>query len=251
MSSEHPAHKVTSLLQSPRVGGLFGLGWFALFAVGGIALQGEPPGYDAPISEIRDFFSSHGQRYLVGDYIAEIGFVLLFLPFVAVLRGLLGRAEGGLQVRSRLAFVGAVLLVVLGGGATAFLDAVALGRAGPELSDSTIRALLLANAVAIAALGVAAALFVLSASIVIWDTGVLWRGLAVVGAGAGVLLITGAAFPIEDDADGILWTVRFASFIALAIFVLLSSVALLSGADRLGLPARVNADNLAEHQARS
>jgi hypothetical protein len=230
MSSERPAPTSAALLRLPRVGGMFGLAWFVFFAVGGIALQGEPPAFDSPISEIRDFFSEHGERYLVGDYIVDLAFVLLFLPFVAVLRGLLGNAEGGLQLRSRLAFAGALSLVVVGGAATTFLDAVALGRAGPELSDSTIRALLYADAVAIAALGVAAALFVLAASLVIWTTGVLWRWLAVVGAGAGVLLITGAAFPIERDANGVLWAIRFASFISLAIFVLLSSIALLSKA---------------------
>jgi hypothetical protein len=238
MSSQRPAPKSAALLRWPRVAGMLGLAWFVLFAVGGIALQGEPPAYDSPISEIRDFFSDDGQRYLVGDYIVNLAFVLLFLPFVAVLRGLLGDAEGGLQIGSRLAFAGALALVVLGGGATAFLDAVALGGAGPELSDSTIRALLYADAVAIAALGIAAALFVLAASFVIWTTGVLWRWLAMVGAGAGVLLIIGAAFPIEQDANGVLWGIRFASFISLAVFVLLSSAALLSSAESQAQPAR-------------
>jgi uncharacterized protein (UPF0548 family) len=219
-------------LRSPRVAGVLGLAWFVLFAIGGIALQGEPPAYDAPISEIRDFFNDTGQQYLVGDFIADLAFVLLFLPFAAVLRGLLGDAEGGQQTGSRLAFAGAVALVVIGSGATTFLDAVALGGGGPELSDSTMRALLYADTVAIAALGLPAALFVLAASRVIWTTGVLWRWLAVIGTVAGVLLITGAAFPIEQDANGVLWGIRFASFLSLAIFVLLTSVAQLSKASR-------------------
>jgi hypothetical protein len=215
-------------LRSPRMAGVLGLAWFVLFGIGGIVLQGEPPAYDAPISEIRDFFNDNGQQYLLGDYIADLAFVLLFLPFAAVLRGLLGDAEGGQETESRLAFAGAVALVVIGSGATVFLDAVALGGGGPELSDSSMRALLYADAVAIAALGVPAALFVLAASRVIWKTGVLWRWLAVMGTVAGVLLITGAAFPIEQDANGVLWAIRFASFISLAIFVLLTSLAQLS-----------------------
>jgi hypothetical protein len=234
MPSEPPA-PTAAPMGSPRVAGALGLAWFVLFAIGGIALQGEPPAYDAPIREIRDFFGDGGRQYLVGDYIVDLAFVLLFLPFATVLRGLLGDAEGGQQTGSRLAFAGALALVVLGGGATAFLDAVALGGGGPELSDSTIRALLYADAVAIAALGVPAALFVLAASLVIWTTGVLGRWLAVIGALAGVLLITGAAFPIEQNANGVLWGIRFASFISLAIFVLLSSIALLSS-DRPQVP---------------
>jgi hypothetical protein len=46
--------------------GVFGLAWIVLFALGGIALQGRPPAYDAPIGETRDFFASHGARYPLG-----------------------------------------------------------------------------------------------------------------------------------------------------------------------------------------
>jgi hypothetical protein len=237
MPGEHRA-PTEARLRSPRVAGVLGVAWFVVFAIGGIALQGEPPAYDAPIPEIRDFFNDNGQQYLVGDYIADLAFVLLFLPFAAVLRGLLGDAEGGQQTGSRLAFAGAVALVVIGSGATAFLDAIALGGGGPELSDSTMRAMLYADAVAIAALGVPAALFVLAASLVIWTTGVLWRWLAVIGTVAGVLLITGAAFPIEQDANGVLWGIRFASFISLAIFVLLTSLAQLSSGRSHVVPTR-------------
>jgi hypothetical protein len=65
-----------------RVTGAFGLGWFVLFAVGGIILQGEPPPFDQPVAEAREFFAAGGGRYLVGDYIAGLAFVLCFLPFV-------------------------------------------------------------------------------------------------------------------------------------------------------------------------
>jgi hypothetical protein len=48
---------------------------------------------------------------------------------------------------------------------------------------------------------------------------------------SNVLLITGAAFPIEQDANGVLRGIRFASFLSLSIFVL-TSVAQLSNASR-------------------
>ena len=50
-------------------------------------------------------------------------------------------------------------------------------------------------------------------------TAVLRRWLAVVGVLAGVLLAIGTAFPIAGDPTGPLWTIRFLSFIALAVFV--------------------------------
>ena len=160
-----------------RITGFFGLGWIVLFALGGIALQGQPPPYDAPIGETRDFFAAHGGRYLWGDYIAGLAFVLCLLPFVVGLRSVLGAAEGPPQIGSRLVLVGGVATVVVGDAATAFLDALALG--GPDrYSDATIRLLLQLDAVAIAAIGLPLALTAISAAAVIWRTGVLPRWLA-------------------------------------------------------------------------
>jgi hypothetical protein len=158
-----------------RIAGVFGLAWIVLFAVGGIALQGEPPAYDAPVGEARDFFAAHGERYLWGDYIAGFGFVLCLLPFIVGLRSLLGDAEGGPQIASRLVLVGGVATVIVGDAATAFLDALAVGSTPAELPDSTIRLLLVLDAVAIAAIGLPMALTAISAATVIWRTGVLPR----------------------------------------------------------------------------
>jgi Domain of unknown function (DUF4386) len=211
-----------------RVTGAFGLGWFVLFVVGGIVLQGEPPPFDQPVAEAREFFADGGERYLVGDYIAGLGFILCFLPFVVGLRGLLGRAEGGLQIGSRLLLVAGVTTVVIGDGATVFTDTMALSSGAAELDDSTIRALLDANAVAIAAIGLPMALFAFAASAVVWATGVLPRWLAGIGLIAGVLHVAGAAFVIEGEPDGVLFTLRFMGLIAFGLFVLLTSINMLA-----------------------
>jgi hypothetical protein len=214
-----------------RLAGLFGLGWFVLFAVGAIVLQGEPPAYDASLAEVRQFFTDHGTRFLVGDYLAGLAFLLLFLPFVVGFRSLLGAAEGGPQIASRLVLVGGLATVLVGDTATVFQDTLALGAANPELQDATVRAFLYANAPAIAAIGLPAALFTLAASVVIWTTAVLWRWLAVVGVLAGVLLVVGAAFPLAGDPTGPLWTIRFLSFIALLVFVVAASIGMLLRAE--------------------
>src|SRR3954468_971617 len=109
-----------------RTVGLLGLGWLLLFAVGGPALQGRPPGYDTPPAQLREQFQEHAMRYLTGDVIAGIGFCLFLVPFSALLPDALGnRARGGW---ARLASSGAVGLSVAGGTATSFLDAVAIAR---------------------------------------------------------------------------------------------------------------------------
>jgi tryptophan-rich sensory protein len=211
-----------------RVTGVFGLAWIVLFAVGGIALQGEPLAYDAPVSEARDFFAAHGERYLWGDYIAGLGFVLCLLPFVVGLRSLLGAAEGGPQIASRLVLVGGVATVIVGDAATAFLDALAVGNTPAELPDSTIRLLLVLDAVAIAAIGLPMALTAISAATVIWRTGVLPRWLAPLAATSGLLSIVGATFVAADDAEGPLFFMRFAGLITFGVFVAATSVHLIS-----------------------
>jgi hypothetical protein len=210
-----------------RLAGVCGLGWFVLFAVGGIILQGEPPAYDQPIAEVRQFFADHGQRYLVGDYLSDLAFVFLFLPYVVGLRSRLGAAENGGQIGSRLVFGGGLATVVVGAASTAFLDAVALADGGSALNDSTIRALLYADAVAIAGIGMPAALLATAAAVVILRTRALPWWLAPVGAGAGGLLVVGSAFPVEGNANGVLWTIRFIGFISFALFVVLTSLNLI------------------------
>jgi hypothetical protein len=97
-----------------RLAGLFGLGWFVLFMVGAVVLQGEPPASNASLAEVRQFFTDHRTRFLVGDYLADLAFLLLFLPFVVGLRSLLGAAEGGPQIAARLVLVGGLATVLVG-----------------------------------------------------------------------------------------------------------------------------------------
>ena len=212
-----------------RVTGVFGLAWIVLFALGGIALQGQPPAYDAPIAETRDFFAAHGDRYLWGDYIAGLAFILCLLPFVVGLRSVLGAAEAAPQIASRLVLVGGIATVVVGDAATVFLDALALGGAPAELPDTTIRLLVELDAVAIAAIGLPMALTAIAAATVIWQTGVLPRWLAPVAALSGLLHIVGAAFVAADDADGPLFFTRFAGLITFAVFVAAVSITLIRG----------------------
>jgi hypothetical protein len=227
----------TASFQWQRITGFFGLAWIVLFALGGIALQGQPPAYDGPIGETRDFFAAHGDRYMWGDYIAGLAFILCLLPFLIGLRSVLGAAEGPPQIASRLVLVGGIATVIVGDAATAFLDALALAGAPAELPDTTIRLLLELDAVAIAAIGLPMALTALAAATVIWQTGVLPHWLAPVAALSGLLHIIGATFVAANDADGPLFFTRFAGLITFAVFVAAASISLIRGpstASRLG-----------------
>lgn len=230
---ERPAARTQGFEVAPtrgwrRATGMFGIAWLVLFAIGGIVLQGEPPAYDQPPDVAREFFTARADRYLLGDYIAGLAFILCFLPFIVGLQSVLGAAEGGPRIASRLVFAGGLTTVIVGDGATAFLDAVALGDGAASLDDSTIRGLLNANSVAIAAIGLPMALTAFAAAAVIWTTAALWRWLAPLAALAGLLHVAGALYVIPNDGNGPLFFARFAGLICFALFVILTSINLAS-----------------------
>jgi hypothetical protein len=205
-----------------RIVGLLGLSWLVLFAIGGPVLQGRPPGFDTPVLELRAQFQQHATRYLAGDFIAGVGFCLLLVPFAAFLPDALGVvARTGW---ARLASSSAVGLTVAGGTATSFLDAIAIAHGAPQLDDSTLSMLMYANSAGIAFLGLPAATFAAAAGALAWLAGA--RGLAVLGWLAATLLLAGAAFPL-GEANGPLWTIRFAGFVILAAFIAATSIMLL------------------------
>jgi hypothetical protein len=211
----------------PRLIGLLGIGWFALFLVGAVMLQGEPPPNDAPISQVREYFRDHGGRYLVGDFLAGCAFALLLLPFAAMLPRALSVPNRLSPVWSHLTISGAAALVAVGGTATSFLDAVAMTRGDPRLDDSTLTALLYANSATIALIGLPTAVFATAAATLVWHSSAP-RAIAVLGWVAAAFLVLGAAFPIDTDARGPLWTVRFFSFLDFPAFILATSVTLLT-----------------------
>src|SRR3972149_8157913 len=107
-----------------RVGGVAGILFLIMFIVG-IVVRGEPPTFDDPVDEIRDWFTDNGEQYLIGDYLTTLAFVFFFLPFLASLRGLLASAEGGPAGWSRVTFAGGITFLGFGAGARPFWGALA------------------------------------------------------------------------------------------------------------------------------
>ncbi|MEU0563193.1 hypothetical protein [Dactylosporangium sp. NPDC006015] len=212
-------------LANGRWVGLLGIGWFVLFLLGAAVLQGEPPPAGAPVAEVRDFFHAHGTRYLAGDYVAGCAFMLLLLPFGALLPRALHLPDRPLCSYVTTGAVAA--LVTVGGTATSFLDAVAMAHGDTRLDDSTVTALLYANSAGIALIGLPAAVFAAAAATLLRHAR---APLATTALGwlAAALLTTGAAFPLAGPDHGPLWTVRFVSFLTLAAFVLATSAHLLT-----------------------
>jgi hypothetical protein len=117
-------------------GGISGLLFVIILIVVGAGIQGGAPVYDEGVDEIRAYWVDDGGSYLTGDYILGLAFFLLYIPYLVALRTLLGNAEGGSQICSRIAFVGGLMVIVL--AATAAVSWTTLALAAEQLSDESI-----------------------------------------------------------------------------------------------------------------
>lgn len=215
-----------------RLGGVDGLIWVALFIVGGFILQADTPMRGDDIDDIRQYFLDDGTKYLVGDFVLGVAFIIFYLPYVIAFRWFLGSAEGSPPIWSWFAFSGGILAVVMGFLGGIFWSALALGlEDNPELDDASIRLMMDLNAVCFAGVTIAVGLFVGSAGFVIFRTGVLWRWLGVLGLVASVMLVVGSAWPIEGDDEGALATIAFIGLPLTLLFVVISSVGMIMRTD--------------------
>jgi len=207
-----------------RVGGVAGILFLIMFIVG-LVVQGEPPSFDDPVDEIQDWFTDNGEQYLVGDYIITLGFILFYLPFVASLRGLLAAAEGGAAVWSRVAFAAGILVMIFGATASLFWGALAFGFGVAEEGDEgTVKTLMYLDHYAFSQLPMIVATFLLGSSLVIWQTGVFWRWLALIGLVAAVLAVISGLGILDSDPEGVLSGLGFIAFPLTGLWLLLVSI---------------------------
>jgi hypothetical protein len=211
-----------------RVGGYFGIAFIVLFIVAVVVqevLAGGPPAYDEPVEEIRTFWEEEGQGFLIGDYLFSLTYLLFFLPFIVGLRALLGRAEGGGQIFSRVTMLAGILALALLGAGTATWTTLAFGA--ENLADDFVVGLMYMNAAAWSLTSMPLGVLLLAASVVIFTTGVLWRWLAIFGAIVGILAIVAPLSILDDDPEGPLAFVGFIAFLGLAIWVLATSIGMI------------------------
>ena len=210
-----------------RVGGVAGILFLIMF-IAGFVLQfvlGEAPAFDKPDEEIRDWFTDNGEQYLVGDYLVGLSFVLLFLPFLSSLRGLLASAEGGPAVWSRVAFAGGLLFLIFGATASVFWGALAYGfGVRGDADGGTIRTLMYLDVAAWNTVPLAFIPFALGSSLVILQTGVLWRWLALIGLVTAVFAAIGGLSYLDSDPEGTLVMIGGVSFPLAGLWILLTSV---------------------------
>jgi hypothetical protein len=208
-----------------RLGGVLGIAFIVLFIIGGFILQGESPTYNDPIAEIRAYWEDDGQTYLIGDYLIGLAIVLFFLPFLVCLRTLLGRAEGEPQIWSRVCFAGGLLIIAFSAAAAAAWSALAFGA--ENLDDESLLTLMYLDVGAWNAFPYAIGAFVGAASIVMIQTGVLWRWLGYLGLVVAIAALITPLGILDEDPEDIFDTLGIIPFLGLAIWLLLTSIGML------------------------
>ena len=216
-----------SLRQWWRLGGLAAVLFIILFVVG-VALQSEPPLVDDPVDEIRADWVSDGQTYLTADYLLGIVFTLFYVPFIVALRALLGRAEGGVNLCSRISFVGGLFFMFWAVSASAFWGALAFGDFAETASDETLRTLMVLDYYAVSGMPFTWVLFVGAASLVIWQTGVVWRWLAYFGLVEVVLAVLAPLAIFSAETDSLFDAIYLIAFFGIALWILLIGIAMLT-----------------------
>ncbi len=210
-----------------RVGGVAGI-LFLVFFIIGIIIQGDLPTFDDPVDETQAWLTDNGEQYLVGDYIISLGFLLFFLPFLSSLRGLLAAAEGGAAVWSRVAFAGGFLFLILGAASSVFLGSLAYSFGMVEEADeSAIRTLQYLDFFAVRGILFALTPFLLASSLVIWQTGVFWRWLGLVGLLVAVLAAIAGASYFDSDPEGAVAQIGFIAGPLGGLWLLVVSIAMI------------------------
>jgi Domain of unknown function (DUF4386) len=211
-----------------RVVGIAGIIFVVALLVGGFAIApSSMPKVNESAAKWATYVADHRSRLQVSNYVSGISFVAL-LFFASALSNFFARIEGALRGPSTLIVVGGattVAVAAMGGVFSAVLDY----RTGAGSDPGVVRALVDGQTLAFTLIGFPAAVLLAGGGISTLRNGGLPRWLGWLALVAGVLSLAGAGaqaatgtFGNEDVFSGL----GFASFIALLVWVLLTSLLL-------------------------
>jgi len=204
-----------------RYAALAGIVAVLLFVAGGF-LAGSPPQPGDPAGRIRDFYIAHRWTLLFGAYLTGLAASLL-LWFLASVRAVLRRAEGGEGVLSTTMYAGAIVTTVVTLVGTAVSAALAFNA---QRGDAAVQTLFDASNLALVFVFFPWALTTASAGVVLIRTGVLprwlgWAGLLL----AAVFLLSAAGLGMTSGAFAAGSYGSFAAFfLGMAWFVVLAAL---------------------------
>ncbi len=211
-----------------KVAGWSGLATVVLFVVG-LFLGGEGPAFSDSAADVREWFEDNEAMVAWTTWSGALGFAFLFLLFASGLRSILGPADDGSQgMFSRWSFAGALTFVAVGGASSAFWAVLGQEEIRAVASDETVKTLAAFDTLLFAAVvpwGIA--VFLLGASVVILQSGVMAKWLAWLGLAVGLLFAVGTLWPFTGDDAGFLAILTLIGFIGFLIWVLGASIAMI------------------------
>jgi hypothetical protein len=220
------------------VGGVAGIVCVCLF-VGPAALLADEPRFSDSGQAIMGWYQRDSDRWLTGIFLLGIASAFFFLPFLSALTSLLSSAEGEPPMWSRVTGWGGLLYIAVempGLGGEGIVSYLTKG-AGPEVARAGMAFALFVYSLS----GFFAAVFVLSASIVILRYHTFWPWLGWYGIVLAAVNVVGAA-AIFDTPDGPLGVIRTrVAPPGLAIWMVAASIGMLRLSEApqiINLPAR-------------
>jgi hypothetical protein len=173
-------------------------------------------------AEVREWFEDNEAMVAWTTWSGALGFSFLFLLFASGLRSILATADDRNQgVWSRWSFAGAIAFVAVGGVGSAFWAVLGQEDILAVASDETVKVLAAFDTLIFAAVvpwGIA--VFLLGASIVILESGVMARWLAWLGLAVGLLFAVGTLWPFTGDDASFLAILTLIGFIGFQIWLL-------------------------------
>ena len=195
-----------------KVAGWAGIAYVVIFL--GLFVGTEPPlSLTESAGEFRQWFVDNETSVAVVTFGLSLALALVVV-FASGLRSLLGPADADNEgVWSRVSFVGAVLMVAMGGVGLSFWAVLGLEDTLAAASDETVKTLAHFDTVIFSAIvpwGMA--LFVLGASVVILQSGVMSKWLGWLGLFVALVAVIGTLWPFTGDSEGFFGIIAFIGF---------------------------------------
>jgi hypothetical protein len=208
-----------------KVTGWSGIAFVVLFLVG-LFIGGDGPAFSDSATDVREWFEDNEAVVAWTTWSGGLGFALFFLLFASGLRSLLGPADARNEgVWSRLSFAGAVVFVSIGGVGSAFWAVLGQEDILSVASDETVKTLAAFDTLAFAAIAPwGLAVFLLGASVVILQSGVMAKWLGWLGLVATLLIVIGTLWPFTGDDESFVAILTFIGFTLALIWSLGASI---------------------------
>ena len=185
-----------------KVTGWAGIAYVVIFVALFVGTA-QPASLSDSAAEFQQWFVDNETSVAVVTFGLSLAFALVVV-FASGLRSLLGPADAGSEgVWSRVSFAGAIMMVAMGGVGLSFWAVLGLEDTLAAASDETVKTLAHFDTVIFSAIvpwGMA--LFVLGASVVILQSGVMSKWLGWLGVFVASVAVIGTLWPFTGDPEG-------------------------------------------------